>query len=479
MTGGGGGGGPHPGAGGHPGGGGGGGFQSFQFGAGGPGGGGGGGGGGFNFGDPFKIFEQFFGGGGMGGGGGGGGGRRAGGGGMGRGGSGGGMGGGGGGASDLYSDAEGRDVLKLTAATFKRTVGKEARGNKVFLLEFYSPSCGHCVRLAPTIGKLATALKGAVGVATVNCASEPKICESYGVRGYPTLYLLGPGGRPAEEYTGPRTGAALKEALAALVPSRVAVVAGNGAAGRGALDKLLAQRCGWFAGGGGASATAGGKAGGSSSKKHQQAGAAGAPRQTAGCVLVFSDKAEPSLLVNALSTAPEFDTKTTTPTGSAAAGVPGFVFVHVPTAVDKATGAPTKDTVAAALGIKRLPHVALAHGTSLQGVIDAAALTNNDVASAPPRGTAAASSSGSGAGGDAALAASVAWPEGLLHFASAGGGGGSGGAADYGALRSWLAQHQQAIIARLGVARKHAAAGAGASASASGSGKAQTAGGRK
>ena len=211
------GGGGFPGGGhGFPGGPGGDGSYTFQFGGGGdnmfgsrPGGGGGG------FSDPFKIFESFFGG--MGGGGGGGGGGMPG---MGGGGfQFGGPGGGGGmprhGGQQvpppkLYTSPL---VTHLTKANFKATVGKEARGAAVwivqvrpcpkqgglrwrvdnlrclsgrqhagcslFCVQFYNPADQACQAVASVFESVAELLEGVVSFGVVDCGREASICRGY------------------------------------------------------------------------------------------------------------------------------------------------------------------------------------------------------------------------------------------------------------------------------------------------------------
>lgn len=46
-------------------------------------------------------------------------------------------------------------VVKLTAETYNSTI----KDNKHVFIEYYSPSCGHCVRFAPEYEKLATKVK--------------------------------------------------------------------------------------------------------------------------------------------------------------------------------------------------------------------------------------------------------------------------------------------------------------------------------
>lgn len=213
-------------------------------GPGGPGGGGGfpggPGGGAFHFqGDPFEIFNAFFGGGGGGGGmpgGGGMGGMRFGGmGGMGGGFPGGGMGGGmgggrgrgggGGGGAGLYDDDPA--VATLTSSDLP-----PPPGSKLTVAELYAPWCGHCRELAPKWKKAAAALKGVATVGAVNCAAPgpdgADLCARLGAQGYPTIKAFIPGppgsGKAARvvDYNGPRSAAAIRDWAVGLLPGKVA-----------------------------------------------------------------------------------------------------------------------------------------------------------------------------------------------------------------------------------------------------------------
>jgi len=46
--------------------------------------------------------------------------------------------------------------------------------------------------------------KGIVKVTAVNCATQKKICDEYGVKDYPTLKVIPPGGFGTQDYTGER-----------------------------------------------------------------------------------------------------------------------------------------------------------------------------------------------------------------------------------------------------------------------------------
>jgi protein disulfide-isomerase A1 len=91
------------------------------------------------------------------------------------------------------------DVIDLTASNFNSLVTPE----KIILVEFFAPWCGHCKSLAPQYEEAATALKEkSIKLAKVNCVDESDLCQSHGVQGYPTLKIFRDG--EPTDYTGPR-----------------------------------------------------------------------------------------------------------------------------------------------------------------------------------------------------------------------------------------------------------------------------------
>lgn len=57
-------------------------------------------------------------------------------------------------------------------------------------IEFYTPWCHHCKRLAPTWDALAEELEGKVGIAKVDCTQHMMLRNRYSVQGFPTLLLF-------------------------------------------------------------------------------------------------------------------------------------------------------------------------------------------------------------------------------------------------------------------------------------------------
>ncbi|KAI8888561.1 thioredoxin-like protein [Backusella circina FSU 941] len=74
-----------------------------------------------------------------------------------------------------------------------------------WFIKFYSPSCPHCVALAPTWTKMASELRNQVNVAEVNCQAKPFVCEEHNIEYFPTLRMYGQGDEPLEYRGGDRS----------------------------------------------------------------------------------------------------------------------------------------------------------------------------------------------------------------------------------------------------------------------------------
>ena len=95
-------------------------------------------------------------------------------------------------------------MVTLTTGNFNTQV----YGSKsVWMVEFYAPWCGHCKKLQPEWDAAARKTKGMVLFGKVNCDEEQSLCQSFGVRGYPTIKYFKPNAKSpsdAEEYQGGR-----------------------------------------------------------------------------------------------------------------------------------------------------------------------------------------------------------------------------------------------------------------------------------
>ncbi|KAF9434473.1 protein disulfide-isomerase precursor [Entomortierella beljakovae] len=91
------------------------------------------------------------------------------------------------------------DVLDLGIKNFNEVVKPE----KLMLVEFFAPWCGHCKALAPEYEIAATQLKDAkIPIAKVDCTVEADLCQEHGVQGYPTLKVFRDG--DSSDYNGAR-----------------------------------------------------------------------------------------------------------------------------------------------------------------------------------------------------------------------------------------------------------------------------------
>lgn len=77
----------------------------------------------------------------------------------------------------------------------------------MWILSFTASWCSHCKALEPEWNKAATELKGKIKVAKVDATTSPKLASRFGVNGYPTIKIFGPGpktDKSVEPYDGPR-----------------------------------------------------------------------------------------------------------------------------------------------------------------------------------------------------------------------------------------------------------------------------------
>ncbi|CAF0794763.1 unnamed protein product [Brachionus calyciflorus] len=64
---------------------------------------------------------------------------------------------------------------------------------EISLVEFYSPNCGHCIRLAPNYEKAAKILSeesNPIPLSKVDASQERELSEKYSINGYPTLLVF-------------------------------------------------------------------------------------------------------------------------------------------------------------------------------------------------------------------------------------------------------------------------------------------------
>ncbi|UCF87610.1 MAG: thioredoxin fold domain-containing protein [Nitrospiraceae bacterium] len=69
------------------------------------------------------------------------------------------------------------------------------------LVDFWSPSCGHCQRLNPLLDQIAAEKAGMLKVVKINTQTEQFLAGQFGIRGVPTLILY-KGGKKLRELPG-------------------------------------------------------------------------------------------------------------------------------------------------------------------------------------------------------------------------------------------------------------------------------------
>ena len=88
--------------------------------------------------------------------------------------------------------------VDVTDSSFDAVVRSSARP---VLVEFWSPTCGHCLRMAPVLDELALELTGRVVVAKLDVTRNPRTSSLYEIRGTPAFVLI-KGGQVAARTVG-------------------------------------------------------------------------------------------------------------------------------------------------------------------------------------------------------------------------------------------------------------------------------------
>lgn len=103
------------------------------------------------------------------------------------------------------------DVVSLDSSNFDDVV---LGGDKGAFIKFFAPWCGHCKAMAPAWEQLGEHFDDSetVVIAEVDCTAEnaKKLCETHGIRGFPSLKFTGASGQ-LEDYSGGRDFDALSE----------------------------------------------------------------------------------------------------------------------------------------------------------------------------------------------------------------------------------------------------------------------------
>ena len=99
---------------------------------------------------------------------------------------------------DIRFPARTARPVDVTDASFDREV-REA--GYPALVEFWSPTCGHCIRMAPVLDELAREFAGRIKIAKLDVSANPRTASLFDVRGTPAFKLF-KGGREAASFVG-------------------------------------------------------------------------------------------------------------------------------------------------------------------------------------------------------------------------------------------------------------------------------------
>jgi thioredoxin 1 len=105
------------------------------------------------------------------------------------------------------------NVQTFTDGNFDDNVLKSA---PPVLVDFWAEWCGPCKRLGPTVDALASEYAGKVTVGKMNIDENPKVPETYQIRGIPTI-LIFKGGQVVESLVGLAQKEDLKKVLDKLI----------------------------------------------------------------------------------------------------------------------------------------------------------------------------------------------------------------------------------------------------------------------
>jgi putative thioredoxin len=138
-------------------------------------------------------------------------------------------------------------AVNVTRANFDEIVLRGSSMRPV-LVDFWAPWCGPCHALAPILDRIAAEFAGRFTLVKLNTEDEPALAARYGVRGIPNCKLF-IDGRVADEFTGALPEHAVRDFLAAALPSPAAplvsaakamLLAGNSGGALARLDEALA-----------------------------------------------------------------------------------------------------------------------------------------------------------------------------------------------------------------------------------------------
>uniref|UniRef100_A0A6M2DVV2 Protein disulfide-isomerase A6 homolog n=1 Tax=Xenopsylla cheopis TaxID=163159 RepID=A0A6M2DVV2_XENCH len=110
------------------------------------------------------------------------------------------------------------DVVELNPDNFDKLV---LNSEKIWIVEFFAPWCGHCKNLVPEYSRAASALKGTVQVGAVNADEHKSLGGRYNVRGFPTIKIFGSNKNSPQDFNGQRSAQGIVESALSAVKDHV------------------------------------------------------------------------------------------------------------------------------------------------------------------------------------------------------------------------------------------------------------------
>lgn len=80
--------------------------------------------------------------------------------------------------------------------------GFEPRKEIIF---FHMHGCGHCIKMMPEWEKFSKSNSSGIPARKVESKEDPALVKKHGIRGFPTILLIGANGEKQDTYSGPRT----------------------------------------------------------------------------------------------------------------------------------------------------------------------------------------------------------------------------------------------------------------------------------
>ncbi|MEW5312785.1 MAG: hypothetical protein WDW38_004393 [Sanguina aurantia] len=193
----------------------------------------------------------------------------------------------------LYTGAS--FIEELTPGSFP----DPASSGWTWIVQFYSPWCGHCKSMAPKWKTAAASLRGVVKVGVVDCDAHAALCKKFGVRSFPSMKAFTPTSpdKP-KDYPGPREAKAVAEFALGLVTDSASLVTNL----TGVKDdvSLLLKRC--SGGGGRPKVPLGGGSSGSGSSSSSSSSSSSLPRASWDvCVVLLTARLDVPVMLRALS----------------------------------------------------------------------------------------------------------------------------------------------------------------------------------